>query len=410
MNEQLLNWLAVAIGSAIGGLARYGITVLAARLWGEAFPWGTLGINVVGSLIIGLFFTLTLSTGAMPASTNTKLFVMTGICGGFTTFSAFSLQTLQLLEEREYGPALYYILASVFLCVGAAALGYWIGSAAKVPEQAEGKAEQNVFLAAVPGIAALPACLNAASELAPAFGKPRLMVLHLRQDPDQFVATSEEVLSSGESLAFRAETKRRADELRAALSDWDRNPHTNGRAEVLELTTYVAAALNAHAKATRLVIMNKLPPGASFAEREAQTAALFEIRKPVLIVPKSWAGTVGKRPCIAWKPVPQAERAIKAAAPIFRQAEQIAALAGGTGEARLSLHALLRGLGIATDIEEFDSSQGNAGETILKRAGDYSSDLLIMGAYGHGRLAEFVFGGVTHYVLNHANLPILMAH
>jgi CrcB protein len=122
----LLTWAAVAIGSALGGMARYGVSLLAARAWGTAFPTGTLLINVVGSVIITFFGALTVADGPLPASADLRLFVMVGICGGFTTFSSFSLQTLVLLQAGETLPALLYILASVLLCVGGAFLGWWL--------------------------------------------------------------------------------------------------------------------------------------------------------------------------------------------------------------------------------------------------------------------------------------------
>jgi CrcB protein len=119
--------LFVALGSALGGVARYWVALAAARAWGEAFPWGTLLINIGGSFVIGLTFTLTAADGAWPASGNVRLFVMTGICGGFTTFSAFSLQSLQLLRDGQWGPALAYMIGSVVLCLAGVALGYWLG-------------------------------------------------------------------------------------------------------------------------------------------------------------------------------------------------------------------------------------------------------------------------------------------
>lgn len=81
--------LIVAIGGAIGTLARYVISVLALPISGE-LPWGTIAINVTGTFIIGFFGTLTLTHGSHPVPENIRLFVMVGLCGGYTTFSAFS--------------------------------------------------------------------------------------------------------------------------------------------------------------------------------------------------------------------------------------------------------------------------------------------------------------------------------
>jgi fluoride exporter len=113
----------IAIGSAIGGVARYWCSGVVARLIGETFPWGTLIVNVVGSFIIGFFATLTAPDGRIFASTTTRQFVMVGLCGGYTTFSSFSLQTLNLMNDGEWLQVWANISASVVLCL----LAVWIG-------------------------------------------------------------------------------------------------------------------------------------------------------------------------------------------------------------------------------------------------------------------------------------------
>jgi CrcB protein len=119
-------YLWIALGSALGGVARYWMSLAAVRLVGERFPWGTLVINILGSFVIGYFGTLTMPDGPRPASMEMRLFVMVGICGGFTTFSSFSLQTLELLRGGESLRALAYIVASVLLCIAGTALGHFL--------------------------------------------------------------------------------------------------------------------------------------------------------------------------------------------------------------------------------------------------------------------------------------------
>ena len=86
------------LGGAIGTFLRYLVSVLALPISRE-LPWGTMIINITGSFVIGLFGTLTLASGRFPASENLRLFVMVGFCGGYTTFSAFSLQTFDLIRS-----------------------------------------------------------------------------------------------------------------------------------------------------------------------------------------------------------------------------------------------------------------------------------------------------------------------
>ena len=119
----------VALGSALGGMSRYWLGGVIARGIGDDFPYGTLLINVIGSFVIGFFGTLTLPDGPRPASLDARLFVMVGLCGGFTTFSSFSLQTFELLRSGEGIRAAIYVVASVLLCVAGAAIGHALASA-----------------------------------------------------------------------------------------------------------------------------------------------------------------------------------------------------------------------------------------------------------------------------------------
>jgi CrcB protein len=119
--------LIVMLGGALGTLARY-LIGLAALPISQSLPWGTITINILGSLIIGLFGTLTLAHGRYPVPENLRLFVMIGFCGGFTTFSSFSLQTLDLLRNGAMGRAAFNVVASVLLCVAAVALGHFVAT------------------------------------------------------------------------------------------------------------------------------------------------------------------------------------------------------------------------------------------------------------------------------------------
>ncbi len=119
------NYLWIALGSALGGMARHWFAEIGARWLGTAFPWGTLAVNVIGSFIIGLVFAAVGPTGRFDMSTGAKLFIMVGFCGGYTTFSSFSLQTLTLAQEGEWLRAGLYIVSSLVLCL----LAVWVGYA-----------------------------------------------------------------------------------------------------------------------------------------------------------------------------------------------------------------------------------------------------------------------------------------
>ncbi len=114
----------IAIGSALGGMARYWCSGVAARLVGETFPWGTIVVNILGSFIIGFFATLTGPDGRVYVGSLGRQFVMIGICGGYTTFSSFSLQTLNLMNDGEWSRAGANIVVSVVCCLVAVWVGY----------------------------------------------------------------------------------------------------------------------------------------------------------------------------------------------------------------------------------------------------------------------------------------------
>lgn len=118
------SYIVIAIGSALGGVTRYWCSGVAARLIGETFPWGTLIVNILGSFVIGFFATLTAPDGRVFVSSTTRQFVMIGICGGYTTFSSFSLQTLNLMNDGEWLYAGANVTLSVLLCLVAVWLGY----------------------------------------------------------------------------------------------------------------------------------------------------------------------------------------------------------------------------------------------------------------------------------------------
>jgi CrcB protein len=115
-------FLLVGIGGALGAMARYGAGVVVGQLWRTSFPLATLLINVVGSLAMGLLVGW-LARTLPPGQDEIRLFVAVGILGGFTTFSAFSLDVITLFERGELWPAALYVLGSVVLSVVALFLG-----------------------------------------------------------------------------------------------------------------------------------------------------------------------------------------------------------------------------------------------------------------------------------------------
>jgi CrcB protein len=113
----------IFVGGGLGSLARWWASGFVAQRVGETFPWGTLVVNVSGSFLIGFFATLTGPQGRVAASAGLRTFFMLGLCGGYTTFSSFSIQTLALAEEGEWFQAGANAVLSLVLCL----LGVWLG-------------------------------------------------------------------------------------------------------------------------------------------------------------------------------------------------------------------------------------------------------------------------------------------
>lgn len=112
---KLVGW--IAAGGAVGAVARYFVMIMAARLWGAAFPWGTLTVNVVGSFILGVL--VELFALAWSAPEGVRAFLVIGVLGAFTTFSTFSLDVVTLYERGAMVAAASYVIGSLVLSVAA---------------------------------------------------------------------------------------------------------------------------------------------------------------------------------------------------------------------------------------------------------------------------------------------------
>ncbi len=354
-----LTYLYVALGGAIGSVGRAAVSAGMARLAGPAFPWGTLAVNVLGSFVIGLFGTLTLSDGRFPVASDWRAFVMIGICGGFTTFSSFSLQTLDLARDGRPAQALGNIGLSLVLCLVSVAAGHY--TAARLNEArvtAPATSLQAPILALLTRPEATPAVLAAADRLATLGGGLRIERLTLRRWPDPDFLPSEDVLTEASGAAVPI-------------------------GEIAAHSIIVAS-----------------PPGLH--------PALFASGRPVLIVPPAAdAARLGRIVAVAWRDDPHCRAALAAAAPILRRAGQVHILTAGDARAT---PALLDAERIPATCHVLPKGGEPVGASLLGAAALLEADLFVMGAYAHGPFREALFGGVTRYVLQHAALPVLMRH
>jgi CrcB protein len=118
-----MNYLLVALGGALGSVLRFWFSTLFERRWGETFPWGTLFVNVSGSFLIGLLFSLAGADKQPLLGPSARALLLVGVLGGYTTFSSFSLQALNFLRAGQFPLAAFHVLLSVALCL----LAVWLG-------------------------------------------------------------------------------------------------------------------------------------------------------------------------------------------------------------------------------------------------------------------------------------------
>jgi CrcB protein len=124
----MLTYLWIAVGGALGSVGRFWLSGALAQRYGETFPIGTLLVNVTGSLAIGFFATLTSPDGRWLAPVGFRQFFIYGVLGGYTTFSSFSLQTLELAQDGQWLRATVNAAGSVVLCLAAVWLGHMLAA------------------------------------------------------------------------------------------------------------------------------------------------------------------------------------------------------------------------------------------------------------------------------------------
>ena len=406
----MIPYLWVALGSAIGGVARYGFGLMAAQFWGESFPWGTIAINILGSFIIGFFGALTVPEGAMPASPNLRIFVMVGICGGFTTFSSFSLQTLSLARDGSWFGAMGNVLLSVTICLAAVTLGHFSAERLGVL-RTEASTMSHSILAILDRPQTAHPVLAAAALAAQRMGDSRIEALHLRHDGLEGFMPTEEVMTERREQEIDGAAARKSAELRGIFDAWRRESGIGEWREVIGETARVVAA---QAGGAELVIIGHGAGRYQGDARQAVHAALFNANAATLLVPEIAPVSLGRSVAIAWKPGEAADRAIDAALALLLRAQRVAILMvteDGDREAKpAGLLQRLQQAGVPATVRRFQANGRKIGEALIEEAHAVDADLLVMGAYTHSLLSEFILGGATREVLAAADLPVLMHH
>ncbi len=415
-------YLWVAIGGGLGSVARFWLNNAAAAAFGAEFPWGTLLINVIGSFVISFFGTLTSKLARFAVPPEISIFVMVGICGGFTTFSSFSLQTVQLARAGAWDRAIWYVLASVILCL----LVCWLGvvAALAIPGRAAAPAQTTMFeggseapkpaaegavLALLPQPENVAMLLEWARELAGIYRTP-LAALHVQVDPVTTIIPSAEVLTQSRSEAITDAQAALAAAVAREVAAW-RSANQDSGLIFLEPLGAETGEIAANAQNAAAVVVMLPEPGYTGS---AINAAIFGTAAPVLVVPPAGGLRFARgglaHIAIGWKDIGHARAAIAAAAPLLTQAERISIIGIGDPQ-RLhpdQVEMLLGANAARAVVINPPRDDRKIGEQLLAEAKSAQADLLVMGAYRHGQVADRMLGGVTASVLESTDIPLFL--
>lgn len=276
----------------------------------------------------------------------------------------------------------------------------------------------SIILAVLTEPSTARAVLDAAA-VAAIDGAWRIDALHVRLDPQSLILPTEEVMTRKRHAELENALAERARGVQLAYREW--TAAASGLADRTrweEVTGAVEAEVTAHGKRADLLVLARPPDSTGGAEsHDALHAALFAVRRLFLLVPPNGAGMFAHHMAIAWKASETAERAVVAALPWLRRAERISVLVAGQDDASSAdaLLALLAAHGIAGTtmaVEAIATKTGDEGigAALLARARSIGADCLVIGAYRRHRFFEWVLGGVTRHVLQHADLPAFMLH
>ena len=395
----------------MGSVARAWVTNVMVRFAGAEFPWGTILINITGSFLIGLFGALTASDGRFQLPADIRTFAMVGICGGYTTFSSFSLQTLDLMRDGKPAAALANVGLSVALCLLAVAAGY--ASAAAInnaPARSEPLQTLKPAFPATMGEVAL-AILDRPEDMTSVLASAarllqtgRIETLAVRTPPISEMMIADQPMSAAEERVLREKEQAWAKAVRSKADGWNAS-HAETATDFIEEEGETGHFVSRYGRHSDVIVV---PGGAETVRaRHALHAALFDTSRPVLIVPPQSEGNFGRVIAIAWKDDVRAPKAVAAAMPLLAAADAVHVLRARTDDP--TVPPILEEHGVSAQIHPVNGP-GPVGAQLLQKAHELGSDLIVMGAYAHGEWREALLGGVTRYMLDHSDLPLLMRH
>ncbi len=251
--------------------------------------------------------------------------------------------------------------------------------------------------------------LSAARQLAELCDASRINALVVRTPPESLVSPSEEVLTVQHEAELRESEDSRAAAVRAVFDAWAANLPPGITADWIDIDGIPELLVEERGRRADYLVIEQPARHDYGTSWHALRAAMFMTDRPVLVVPPPGSVAFGRRVAIAWRDDERATKAALSALRCLTQAERVFVLTGTRGVAP-TMPAILTEHGVAAELHTLPIGSGPLGAALLNKAHELGADMLVMGAYQHSPLRELLLGGVTRYMLTHADLPVLMRH
>jgi len=268
-----------------------------------------------------------------------------------------------------------------------------------------------VILAVLDHPAAAQALLTAARRLAQLAGATRINALVVRAPPETMVSPSEEVLTEQREAHLRAAEASRVGKVRAVFDAWSSEVPSTIKVEWLDIDGIAELLVEERGRRADYIVVEQPSRHDYGISWHALRAALFATDRPVLLVPHHHAAEFGRRIAIAWRNDERATKAVLTVLNTVKRPDRTFVLTGTRGgTAPPELPSILAEHGITAELHVLPIASGSFGKSLLQKAHELGADMLVMGAYQHTPIRELLLGGVTRYMLSHADIPVLMRH
>jgi nucleotide-binding universal stress UspA family protein len=268
-----------------------------------------------------------------------------------------------------------------------------------------------VILVALDRPTGAKALLTAARQLADLSGATRINALVVRAPPETMVSPSEEVLTEQREAHLHAAEASRVSRVRTVFDAWSSDVPATIRVEWIDIDGIAELLVEERGRRADYIVVERPSHRDYGISWQATRAALFATDRPVVLVPHHLKAEFGRRIAIAWRNDERATKSVLTAIRAIKRPEHVFVLTGIRANAPTpELPSILAEHGVAAELHVLPIGGGPFGETLLRKAHELGADMLVMGAYQHTPIRELLLGGVTRYMLSHADIPVLMRH